>query len=263
MDKTFRMNRIDLSSREETIQEIPIRSLEEQSVSSFIPKDLEVYKVPKLIFGEDTRDPVPDVVVNLFPYSSVGRLQTRFLGGTAGQVTGVLFGPRVILTNAHAVYRWDSFGYAEEVVFDYPQVAHLLPANGTILYVPSAYIEEATFDFDFAIVVLDKDFGNDRGFCGWNINISTNTIAHTAGYPTDLSQGRVLYSTTNEVISVQPRTIIHGLDSLDGQSGSPIWDSNTTDYQIRAMVSGSISPFNYGTRVATELASALSQYQYS
>lgn len=186
------------------------------------------------IFPADGRRIFSDVS---YPYSACGYVRTA-----AGAGSGVMVGPRHMLTASHVV-NWNAptqvgaltftpllfdtsepFGHAESVT-----VYRFKSAD------PSDGIDADETAFDYALCVLNRRIGEVTGWLGTRAYKSAwNGPAYWAhvGYPSDLASGfRPAFIGPEAMVSTFERTvgsrhsfgIKHKVDVMSGQSGGPFY----------------------------------------
>lgn len=170
-----------------------------------------------------------------YPWQCVGKVYawTNPSGSPAWSGSGVLVGPRMVLTAGHVV-PWDSNPWMMQFVPAYYDGASIL-GDGGASYVSDVHGWDVSFRsrapdaYDMAILRLFDPLGSWFGFFGskpypsgnlryWNIN----------GYPGAISSGqRPSYQPGIEVLATEARDnaleIKHHGDSTSGNSGSPFW----------------------------------------
>lgn len=206
---------------------------------------------PTTIFAPDGRRAFYDTN---YPWRCVVRVVTP--NGWSG--SGVLIGPRHVLTASHCV-DWTP-GWLSVFVM-YSDTEYLASANGTWAYsvtrVSSGAYSSGVADEDFAVIVLDQPIGLTYGWLGsrtydngWD---DATTAWHSIGYPQDLSaSGEIAAWQTdfslNELDSASGGTRLirtNTFDNWPGQSGSPIFGFWSDGPYAVGVVSGQASDYNW------------------
>jgi V8-like Glu-specific endopeptidase len=206
---------------------------------------------PTTIFNPDGRRPYYD---ESYPWRCLVRITTP--RGWSG--SGVLIGPRHVLTASHCV-DWTPGWMTVDVM--YSSAHSLASANGIYAYAESRVgpgtIPDDESDEDYAVIVLDQPLGEQYGWFGsrtYDSGWDDETSAwHSIGYPQD-------WSGNGEIAAWQTDFFLNELgadfgsarlirtqtfDNWPGQSGSPIfgfWDGGPS---VVGVVSGQGSDYNY------------------
>ncbi|WP_032113186.1 trypsin-like serine peptidase [Candidatus Paracaedibacter symbiosus] len=189
----------------------------------------------------------------LCPYSFYGILVVTFDNPEEQYIsTGVLTGPKHVLTAAHSIFSGTKGGWATSVKF-YPgrndeQTLHRdgdedigYEATDLICYqgwtkklgsndannqssLPDKQIIKT---FDIGMVILDQEIGEDFGWAGLFAapdKILSKKKIQLPGYPGDKG-GAQLWTMQNTVGELFQERIAYAIDSSKGQSGSGVWTS--------------------------------------
>jgi V8-like Glu-specific endopeptidase len=230
-------------------------------------------RVATTIFGADNRRIFRDTN---YPWSTVGLVETN-----RGSGSGVMIGPRHLLTVSHVIDWTAPDGYAADWVRFTPSSfdgnAPFGEAYGTNIYWyvkedGDGFISGNEGDFDYVVVVLDRRLGDTTGWMGargydddWD---SLAAWSHM-GYPGDLNSGqRPSWQGGFRVdgTDADAQSILHKADVFPGQSGGPVfgfWDGDVGPRAIAVQswqtasdngASGSMDMRDLVARARTEFA---------
>jgi len=224
-----------------------LRRLPEQYMIRF--GDLR-YK-PTTIFNPDGRRAYYD---ESYPWRCLVRITTP--RGWSG--SGVLIGPRHVLTASHCV-DWTPGWLTVDVM--YSNGSSLASANGTVAYAESKVgpgtIPDDESDEDYAVIVLDQPLGEQFGWLGSRTYDSgwddETAYWHSIGYPQDLSgSGEIAAWQTSFYLNelgadFRSARLIRSqtFDNWPGQSGSPVFGFWAKGPYVVGVVSGEGSDYNY------------------
>ncbi len=198
--------------------------------------------VATTVFGADNRRIFRDTT---YPWSTVGLVQTN-----RGSGSGVMIGPRHLLTVSHVIDWTAPAGYAADWVRFTPSYydggAPFGEAYGVHIYWyvkedGDGFISSTEGKHDYVVVVLDRRLGESTGWMGargydddWD---SLAAWSHM-GYPGDLNsgqrpswQGGFKMDGTDSAA----QEILHKADVFPGQSGGPMFGFWTGDVGPRAV----------------------------
>jgi V8-like Glu-specific endopeptidase len=184
-----------------------------------------------------TDDRVHEIRTTRFPFNTVCHLGRDFGDGLWRGCSGVLIGPRTLLTAAHCLYSL-KLGRA-------PKRIRVMPGRadrdrmpyGTGLaaaaYVPRRFVRPRLpaerRGHDYGVITLVKPFRrlmrylparalSDQHLAEMN---ATNRVT-VAGYPADRPVG-TLWRHTERLRRITPRRLTYSVDTCGGHSGSPVW----------------------------------------
>lgn len=214
----------------------------------------------RTIIGEDNRKKVNP---ELFPYSAITFLylgqDTNGDGKTDswGYGTGFMVGERVMLTAAHC-YWSKQHGWIEECRTYVKQNSSKL---GSTYYYPSSwncptnYTNNVDYRYDWCVVKMSNPIGKQTGCLGYGTGGSMlNKKLTTSGYPGDdlgiqkMCTGKASYEDSY--------ICKFNMDSIAGQSGSPIYDS---DYIVWAILTYEGDGFNQGNKLTAACCNAINE----
>jgi V8-like Glu-specific endopeptidase len=199
-------------------------------------------RVATTVFGTDNRRAFRDTT---YPWSTVGLVQTN-----RGSGSGVMIGPRHLLTVSHVIDWTAPAGYAADWVRFTPSFfdggAPFGEAYGAHIYWyvkedGDGFISGNEGDFDYVVVVLDRRLGETTGWMGargydddWD---SLDAWSHM-GYPADLNSGqRPTWQGGFRIdgTDAAAQSILHQADVFPGQSGGPLFGFWSGDVGPRAI----------------------------
>lgn len=264
----------DISTQETT--EVKIPNISNQAtddenytgIEACIPKDTNSsYNLfnnslisPSKVFDDDTR---VKVNTSAYPYSAIGYLRITFKNSTETyRGTAFLIGDNIAVTAGHCAYSFEK-GEASSITFIPGRDGSNYPfgsANATKYAVKSEY-KNGDGNYDWAILVLDSNIGNSAGTIGFgkynNFEDCLGKGAVISGYPKDKS-GYQQYGANGYITSVSEHKMWYTIDTYDGQSGSPIMNSDKKAFGVHTGGSKE-NGNNWGMRVNDEFYS-LAQY---
>ena len=191
-----------------------------------------------LVFDPDTRIQVTDTTQE--PFVKIAHLVIIDEGTGVGQrCTGAFIGPNVLITAAHCIWNPDYDGFPDTVEVLLARNGDQLPfgsAFAGFVWVPAGWIASLSdgdlipdWDLDYALVVMNDDsLGNAVGPMTIGLLSDAELEAPefnpmTAGYPGDKQIGTMWLGTEPAFSGVTNTSLFHQIDSVGGQSGSPVW----------------------------------------
>lgn len=242
--ETFNLVTTDLKTGEKTIEEIAVSN--EKDVLEGEPL-IKMQAIPNRIIDEDDRTEVPDFLMSFVPYSTIGVVRVYYEDGRVKRGTGFLIGPNDVVTAAHVIAS-DGVSY---FTFSFPNdITKTYTCN--VMSVPQEYYDTQAFEYDWAVLEINEDVGNTRGYCGWSTDISVGDTVQVIGYPGDKPNG--LWMAGKQVKKLNEYLMYYDVDAVVGQSGAPVIKAGTTGICAGVHV-GETSTLNVGTRVTDRMAS--------
>lgn len=188
----------------------------------------------RAFFGQDDRIEVDTLSA---PWSMIGLLEAD-----DGYCTGVLIGPDVVLTAAHCLAaegeidappRTFSAGYNRGDVVAQSAV--------TTFHIPEGWLEDEADGTDFAFVFLARPIGSQIGWMDVTGLSQSEIAAYASGTGPDIMQGGYSYDRDGVMtgnldcpfVAVDPdSSLIHECDTLEGDSGSPLFVAEGDRFRV-------------------------------
>ena len=172
-------------------------------------------------------------VTNLssFREKVTGLISDKFTETTC---TGTLIGPKQIITAAHCVYNFEKKLWSEGLIFTPGKLSSDNIGAGAFgfkkIFIQKEYVESMDEEYDFAVVELDTNIGDQVGWVGFrslrseeNLEGKSRSITF-AGYPGDKEYG-TLWRVTCPA-AVKGKLFTYSCDSYGGMSGSALFQSS-------------------------------------
>lgn len=221
----------DLKTGEVSFMVVPDLGLD--STEPGIPEGLEIADLPEVsnepglsvtsIIGNDTRVPVANV--NAYPYTASALLYVTYEDGTGEYlISGSFVSNRVILTAGHCLEN-KSHGQAVNVeVKPGGRDSSFSKVGASKFAVSTEWHKSKNHDYDYGIIILEESM--NTGFLSLKERTDSdlkNKGVINYGYPEDKDGGTgSLWYGEGTIKSVYTRSIKHDVDTIGGNSGSPI-----------------------------------------
>lgn len=185
-------------------------------------------------FGHDDRI---EVDATAYPWSAVGKVYFD----SGGHCSGTLVAPQVVLTAAHCFFQGDGSGRVDrptDFFAGFSEGRYVARARAINWYVPPEFnpvrhLQTSEFDgLDWGFLVLSEPLGDEAGIIpvypltAAELNRATSGGWHRmtqAGYSAD-NENRLTAHRGCPIIRVfDDLTIFHQCDTLQGDSGSPLF----------------------------------------
>lgn len=163
------------------------------------------------------------------PYNHITKVVCSYPDKSIKEGTGVIISSDSVLTAAHLLYDIPSKKFANkcEVVAGLTSSTTYSKGMGLSdkFLIPKKWISpKVNNDSDIGMIKLETKLGNVTGWMGLSTMLFKGETLETAGYPTDLNKN-TMYNTKGKMIDYTDYIFYHDLDTYEGQSGSPIWNS--------------------------------------
>lgn len=184
------------------------------------------YSQPETVCDADDRARITPA--NDIPWRWICKLIITFPGGQRVVGTGWFIGARTVMTAAHCLHSRD-LGWAQSIEVIPGMDGDRRPYGsqfGVSFRATSGWIEEAKPEYDYGAIILPDDtLGNQVGWFGF-VALTDNELqslaANTSGYPGDKPPGTQWFN-AGGITQVEERRIYYMIDTMGGQSGSPVW----------------------------------------
>ena len=207
----------------------------------------------------------------LLPWRMLCSLEIESANGLQYIGTGWFAAPRTIITAGHCVHdELELGGWARRItVIPGRNGEEVAPFGRTVssrFSTTDRWLEVRDADFDYAAIHLDEDLGTQTGVFSLAVLPESelqNRLVNVAGYPVSPGNGRFQYFHANRVKAVTARRVFYDVDTMGGQSGSPVWayldDSESPSvvgihaYGVGGVPSGVNVVANSGPRILPEV----------
>lgn len=220
--------------------------------------------MPYSIIGSDGRTKVTSVNSN--PYNRIACLIITWSDGTTSQGTGFMISSQYMLTAAHCVYSTKLGNAAKSITayFGANGSSYSKSINASSWSWCSSYPSDTSSKNDWGCIKLSSEPGRGYFAIGYT---STSTLKNSSltlcGYPGDKSVAsssatvngklRYMYKMSDTPSSVDTYVINYTIDSYNGQSGAPLYNSSNVVYGIH---NKGYSSYNQGRRLTSALVNA-------
>lgn len=209
------------------------------------------------IIGTDNRTRV--TATTSFPSRAIVHI-TR---NGAAHCTGWMVSRDTVVTAGHCLYNRSTASWYSGLSFTPARNGSSAPygsATATRRITDTNYINNGDTRQDWGIVKLSRQLGSTTGWFGlkWQSASYNGTSATVRGYPGDKAFG-TMWTMTGSIAQSTPNGLCYAMDTIGGQSGSPVFNSSNQGIAIHTMGTGShglngcSSSYNAGTRITQSL----------
>lgn len=221
----------------------------------------------EVVIGPDDR--VKITPTTSFPWRAICALRITARNGRKFIGTGWLISPRTVITAGHCVYLHNEGGWASSIevipALDGASRPYGSASSSNLRSVSGWTSGGPNADFDYGAIILPQNFrpGVQTGvFELANLNDAQllNTTLNLSGYPGDKG-GSTQWFDKKRTKSVSPRRIVYEIDTMGGQSGSPVWYlANGRRFAVGVHTNGSASG-NSATRINASVLTNLQNWK--
>ena len=182
--------------------------------------------LPETVCGRDDR--VRITATNLIPWRWVCHLRIRTKDDKNFGCTGFLIGPHTVITAGHCVYHHSHGGWPKHIDVMPGRNASNLPygsVRATSFRSVKGWVNNHNANYDYGAIILPTELGNRTGWFGfacYNSSTLLHMLVNNSGYPGDKPVGTQWFN-ANEISQVTSRKLHYYIDTMGGQSGSPVW----------------------------------------
>lgn len=218
----------------------------------------EVDPAREVIIGPDDRVRVGNTTI--YPWRAICGLKITAANGRRFIGTGWMISPRTVITAGHCVFMHAEGGWARsvEVVPGLNDASRPYgSASSGALRSVVGWTQSRNREYDYGAIILPGNarLGDRTGWFGLAVRDDAFLRAaslNLSGYPGDKG-GNQQWFMAQRAKSVSSRVITYNIDTMGGQSGSPVWVlQNGQRYGVGVHTNGA-STGNSATRINTDV----------
>ena len=164
------------------------------------------------------------------PWRMICALEIESQTGAAFVGTGWFAGPRTVITAGHCVFDpVELGGWAKKITVVPGRNVDKKPfqsASSSSFSITDRWQEAQDADFDYGVIHLSTDLGAAVGSFSVGVLPDAalkNRLVNVSGYPFEPGEGKAQYFHANRVKALTGRRLFYDIDTMGGQSGSPVW----------------------------------------
>ena len=211
-------------------------------------------QLQEVIIGVDSRVRINPTTT--YPWRAICALKITAANGKKFIGTGWLVSPRTVITAGHCVYMHDEGGWAKSIEVIPAQNDAARPYGtfvGNVLRSTVGWVNSKNREYDYGCIILPANSrpGTTVGTFGIAVrddNFLKSAALNLSGYPSDKG-GNQQWFMAQAPKAVSARVITYDIDTVGGQSGSPVWVlQNGNRYAVGIHTNGHSSG-NSATRI--------------
>ena len=220
----------------------------------------------EVIIGTDDRLRVSST--GLYPWRAICALRITAANGARFIGTGWLISPRTVITAGHCVFMHNEGGWARsiEVIPGLNDASRPFgSAISSNLRSVKGWTESRSREYDYGAIILPSNsrLGDRTGYFGFAVRNDAfllGSALNLSGYPGDKGGSQQWYMAQRGK-RLSPRVITYDIDTMGGQSGSPVWVlQNGQRYAVGVHTNGAGSG-NSATRIDANVFTRLTEWR--
>jgi glutamyl endopeptidase len=181
----------------------------------------------EVIIGTDDR---VRITPTNYPWRAICALRITAQDGSRYIGTGWMISPRTVITAGHCVYMHNNGGWARsiEVIPALNDASRPYgSATSSVLRSVTGWTNSRNREFDYGAIILPANsrLGDATGYFGYatrNDDFLRASALNLSGYPGDKGGNQQWYM-AQRPSNVAAKVITYQIDTMGGQSGSPVW----------------------------------------
>lgn len=197
----------------------------DESTIATLEHDMSVLEV---IIGKDDRVQVMNTT--RVPWNRICHLNILTTTGKRYLGTGFLVGRRTVITAGHCVHIANEGGWVRQIEVSPGRNGNAKPYDtytATAFRSVRGWVVNRQRNYDYGAIILPRSVNLSPaigafGFANYTDTFLMNKRLNLAGYPGDKPAGTMWFHAMRAKM-LTARTIIYDIDTMGGQSGSPVW----------------------------------------